>query len=403
MRISRALGAAILILISACAPVSGPAPEKAALPDELSLKPLSFAVLSGWASADARPAFHAFVGSCKRIVARDDADAFGGVAVYGAVREWRPVCIAAANAGALSSGASRQFFETWFQPAQAANRREPIGLFTGYYEPELSGNRKPVGRFKTPLYSRPNDLISVDLGAFRPAMKGERIAGRVDGGKLVPYATRAEIVERGLKGRSKVATYVDDPVGAFFLQIQGSGRVRFKDGKVVRVAYDGQNGHPYTAIGRMLVERGEIALEQLSMQSIRSWLGAHPAKANALMSENASFVFFKELPIADPKLGADGAQGVPLTPEVSLAVDLRFHALGAPMWVEANAPSEDNAPDMPFQRLVVAQDTGGAIRGPVRGDVYWGAGAKAESIAGRMAHKGKLYVLLPKPVAARLN
>jgi membrane-bound lytic murein transglycosylase A len=153
----------------------------------------------------------------------------------------------------------------------------------------------------------------------------------------------------------------------------------------------------------MLVERGEIALEQLSMQSIRSWLGAHPAKANALMSENASFVFFKELPIADPKLGADGAQGVPLTPEVSLAVDLRFHALGAPMWVEANAPSEDNAPDMPFQRLVVAQDTGGAIRGPVRGDVYWGAGAKAESIAGRMAHKGKLYVLLPKPVAARLN
>jgi membrane-bound lytic murein transglycosylase A len=278
-----------------------------------------------------------------------------------------------------------------------------VGLFTGYYEPELSGSRKPKGRFRTPLYSRPSDLVSVDLGTFRPALKGERIAGRVDGAKLVPYATRADIVGHGLKGRSKIVVYVDDPVGAFFLQIQGSGRVRFKDGKVVRVAYDGQNGHPYTAVGRILVDRGEIAREQLSMQSIRAWLDANPAKARELMNENASFVFFKELPIADARLGADGAQGVALTPEASLAVDLRFHGLGAPMWIDANAPSEDAATNTPFQRLVVAQDTGGAIRGPVRGDVYWGAGAKAEAIAGRMAHKGKLYVLLPKPVAARLN
>jgi membrane-bound lytic murein transglycosylase A len=405
MRAQQALGAAILILLSACAPVATPPPaEKAALPDELSLKPVNFAALSGWAAVDARPAFNALVTSCKRLAARKDGDPFGGAPAYGSVGDWRPACAAATGAGPLSADALRQFFEAWFVPAQAANRQEAVGLFTGYYEPELSGSRKARGKFKTPLYARPKDLISVDLGAFRPALKGERIAGRVDGGKLVPYATRADIVGRGLKGRSKALVYIDDPVAAFFLQIQGSGRVRLKDGKVIRAAYDGQNGHPYTAVGRILVDRGEIARENLSMQSIRAWLAANPAKAHDLMNENASFVFFKEQPIADARLGAEGAQGVPLTPEASLAVDLRFHGLGAPMWIEANAPSEDgSAPDAPFRRLVVAQDTGGAIRGPVRGDVYWGAGAKAESIAGRMAHKGKLLVLLPKTVAARLN
>jgi len=404
MRALQALGAAILILTAACVPVGGPAPDKPVPPDALTLKPSSFATFPGWASADARPAFAAFSGSCKKILARADGDAFGGSAIYGSVGDWRSVCAAVSNARANSVADARQFFETWFVPAQAANGRELVGLFTGYYEPELAGSRKPVGRFKTPLYSRPSDLISIDLGAFRPALKGERLAGRVEGNKLVPYAARAEIVAKGMKRRARVVTYVDDPVDAFFLQVQGSGRVRFKDGKVVRVAYDGQNGHPYTAIGRMLVDRGEIAREQLSMQGIRAWLAANPAKAQALMDENASYVFFKELPIADPRLGAEGAQGVPLTPEASLAVDLRFHALGAPMWIDANAPNTDEkAPDMPFQRLVIAQDTGGAIRGPVRGDVYWGAGGDAERVAGRMAHKGRLYVLLPKSVAARLN
>jgi membrane-bound lytic murein transglycosylase A len=305
---------------------------------------------------------------------------------------------------APSADASRRFFEAWFQPAQASNRREPVGLFTGYYEPELNGSRTRTKTFDVPLYTRPSDLISVDLGAFRPTLKGERIAGRLDGGKLVPYATRGEIVTAGLGGRSSAIVYVDDAAAAFFLHVQGSGRVKLPDGKIVRVAYDGQNGHLYTAIGRVLVDRGEIAREQLSMQSIRAWLKAHPAEAESLMNENASFVFFKEMPIADPALGADGAQGVPLTPEASLAVDLRFHGLGAPMWIDANAPADDaKNPDVAFRRLVVAQDTGGAIRGPVRGDVYWGANARAESVAGRMAHKGKLFVLLPKAAAARLN
>ncbi|MBP6011492.1 MAG: murein transglycosylase A [Alphaproteobacteria bacterium] len=404
MHASRAFGAVLLILATACAPFGRPEAEKATVPDELVLKRVDFSALADWPTSDTRAAFGAFVGSCRKLVARGDGDAFGGTAAYGAVSEWRGACDAALQLKPSSANEARQFFETWFQPAQAANRAEPVGLFTGYYEPELNGSRKAKGKFQTPLFTRPSDLVSVDLGAFRPALKGERVAGRVDQGKLVPYATRADIVGAGLRGRSTPIVYVDDATDAFFLQVQGSGRVKLKNGETIRVAYDGQNGHPYTAIGRILIERGEVKREEMSMQRIRRWLNDNPSKAAALMNENPSYVFFKELPIADPSLGADGAQGVALTPEASLAVDLRFHGLGAPMWVDANAPADvATVPDVPFHRLLIAQDTGGAIRGPVRGDVYWGAGARPESVAGRMAHKGTLFVLLPKSVAARLN
>jgi membrane-bound lytic murein transglycosylase A len=396
MRLSRAVTAAFLILTAACAPLSGVVGDKPA--DELMLERTSFAKLDDWAASDPNAALIAFTGSCKRLVKRNDADAFGGISAYGTVGDWRNVC----NAALQTPGNGRQFFEAWFEPVMASNRGEEIGLFTGYYEPELNGSRKADGKFTTPLYTRPGDLVAVDLGSFRPSLKGERIAGRVDEGRLVPYATRGQIVSSGLSGRSNPLVYVDDPIGAFFLQVQGSGRVKFANGEVIRVAYDGQNGHPYTGIGRVLIDRGEVKREDMSMQRIRSWLLANPAKADALMNENASYVFFKEQPIADPSLGAEGAQSVPLTPEASLAVDLRFHGLGAPMWIDATAPAEAGG-NVVFRRLVIAQDTGGAIRGPVRGDVYWGAGARAEEIAGRMAHRGRLVVLLPKAVAARIN
>lgn len=403
MRAAKALGALVLVLSAAACSRIPSFKDLTSRPDELVLTRADYATLDGWAAVDVRPAFAAFTTSCKKIVARKDGDKFGGAEAYGTVKDWRAACEAALKAKPADEAAARKFFETWFDPAVAANRKEEVGLFTGYYEPELNGSRKATGKFKTPLYTRPSDLISVDLGAFRPALKGERIAGRVNGGKLVPYSTRGDIVAKGLKGQSEIIAYVDDATAAFFLQVQGSGRLRFSDGKVVRVAYDGQNGHPYTAIGRVLVDRGEIKRENLSMQAIRDWLEKNPKQANAVMNTNPSYVFFKELPLADATLGADGAQGVPLTPEASLAVDLRFHGLGAPMWIEANAPADAvKDADVAFRRLVVAQDTGGAIRGPVRGDVYWGASARAESIAGRMAHKGKLFVLLPKAAAARL-
>ncbi len=389
-------------MLAACAPTGAPVLPQAPA-DKLVLQPSSFAALDGWQISDPRRALAAFAASCARMMHRADADALGGSADYGTVADWKPACTATLNSADMSAEGARGFFGQWFVPVLATNHGDAVALFTGYYEPELNGSRKKQGRFQTPLLARPADLVMVDLGTFRDALKGERIAGRVDGGKLVPYAKRGDIVAGALAQRAQPIVYVDDPVDAFFLQVQGSGRVRLNDGRLLRVGYDGQNGYPYTAIGRVLVDRGAIAKDQLSMQSIRAWLVAHPADARALMNENASYVFFKELEIPDPNDGAPGSAGVPLTAEASLAVDTRFNALGAPMWIEAHAAALDaTQPDADFRRLVIAQDTGGAIRGPVRGDIYWGAGKAAESIAGRMAHKGRLFIFLPKPVAAKL-
>jgi len=247
----------------------------------------------------------------------------------------------------------------------------------------------------------PADLVNVDLGQFRENLKGQRIVGRVLDGRLIPYPARAEIEGGAL---AAPILFVDDPIDAYFLQVQGSGRVVLNDGTVVRAVYAGQNGRPYISIGRILVQRGELTLETVSMQSIRAWLLAHPAQIQPLMNENPSFVFFAEQPIGDPSLGAAGAQGVPLIAEASLAVDLTVHALGVPVWLETTAPDPDpTKPDRIFERLLVMQDTGGAIRGPVRGDIYWGYSADAGAIAGRMHSQGRMTVLLPKSVAARLG
>jgi membrane-bound lytic murein transglycosylase A len=246
-------------------------------------------------------------------------------------------------------------------------------------------------------------LVLVDLGDFRDDLKGERVAGRVEDGRLKPYATRSEIVTRGLSHVAAPVVYVDNPWEAFSLQIQGSGRVRLPGGEMIRVNYDGQNGHPYTAIGRELIRRGAIRREDLSMQTIRKWLEANPKQADGVMNLNASYVFFKEESAGDPAQGAPGAMSVPLHPERSLAIDLRYHALGAPMWVDATRPADkDGETPETFRHLLIAHDTGGAIRGPVRGDVYWGAGARPEELAGRMANRGRLVVLLPRELAAKV-
>jgi membrane-bound lytic murein transglycosylase A len=249
----------------------------------------------------------------------------------------------------------------------------------------------------------PDDLVQVDLGDFRDALRGDRIAGRVVDHRLVPYDTRAQIDAKGLD-YAHVLFYSDDPVAVFFLHIQGSGRVTLDDGRTLRVAYAGQNGWPYTPIGRALIEENALPREHMSMQAIRTWMTAHPADARRVMEIDKSFVFFKTSPVGDPSLGAEGAEGVPLTAGASLAVDNTLHALGVPVFLSATAPDPDSSqPELTFNRLLVAQDMGGAIRGPVRGDVFWGFGPQAESIAGRMKSTGKLYVLLPKPVAARVN
>jgi membrane-bound lytic murein transglycosylase A len=271
------------------------------------------------------------------------------------------------------------------------------GLFTGYYEPQLHGSRTKHDRYQTPVYGLPDDLVSVDLGQFRDTLKGERIAGRVAGHTLVPYATRAQIDAKGPQS-SQVLFYGDDPVAVFFLHIQGSGRVVFDDGSAARVGYAGQNGHPYTAIGKTLIAMGALNRENVSMQSIAAWLHTHPSQARAVMEGDASYIFFKETPLGDPALGSPGTESVPLTPEASVAVDNKIHPFGIPLFIATTTPD-----GKPLHGLFVAQDTGGAIKGPVRADIFFGFGHRAESLAGEMKQKGTMFALLPKSVAAHMK
>jgi membrane-bound lytic murein transglycosylase A len=279
----------------------------------------------------------------------------------------------------------------------ASDHGEREGLFTGYYEPLLMGSRQPDKRFHIPLHRRPDDLIQVDLGRFDSDLEGRRITGRVIDQRLLPYPTRAEIDAGALDGKSLEMLWVDDDVAKFFLQIQGSGQVQLPDGSRIRVGYADQNGQPYRAIGRDLLDMGALAKGTVSLQSIRAWLEQHPDQAQTVMEKNRSYVFFRELPDVPGAEGPPGAQGVPLTPGRSLAVDRRFLPLGVPIWLETSAPSP-NGPK-PLDRLVVAQDTGGAIRGPIRGDLFWGTGSDAEYGAVHMQSRGRYYLLVPRALA----
>lgn len=306
------------------------------------------------------------------------------------------MCVDARSIDAGDPVAVRTFFETRFLPWQLFNPNgTDTGLITGYYEPLLRGMRKRGGKFQTPLYRAPEDLLTVDLASVYPELKGMRLRGRLVGKKIVPYGTRAELVQSSaLHGREIV--WVDNPVDAFFLQVQGSGRVYLEDSKeTIRLAYADQNGYPYKSIGRYLVDRGELTLDQASAQGIKSWAAAHPARLAELLDANPSYVFFREEKVLDPRVGPKGALGVPLTPMRSMAVDPKYVPLGAPVFLVAG-PSAGEAP---LGRLVMAQDTGGAIANPVRADFFWGFGAEAGERAGRMKRQGMMWVLLPRDAA----
>jgi membrane-bound lytic murein transglycosylase A len=393
-------------------PEPGPEPPGIEAPPEpppapeLALVAAAFDDLPGWAEDDLAEALPALLASCGVLARRALGDPVGPDGLAGSAGDWREPCAAVTRLGAGGAGAGaaalRALLEERFRPWSATDRGDPEGLFTGYYEPSLRGSRRRYGRYQTPLHTRPGELVEVDLGEFRDDLAGRRIAGRVEAGRLRPFADRSAIERGALSGRGLELVWVDDPVDAFFLQIQGSGRIELEDGSVVRLGYAAQNGHPYVAIGRELVDRGDLALEEVSMQSIRAWLEAHPGEAREVMAVNASYVFFRVLEGPGPL----GSLGVPLTPGRSLAVDAGFLPLGAPLWLDARAPhapagAAEPAGDRPLRRLVVAQDTGGAIRGPVRGDVFWGPGERAEVLAGYMKHPGRLWLLLPRGVDPR--
>jgi membrane-bound lytic murein transglycosylase A len=364
-------------------PASGP----------LKLTQVAFSALLDWESSDPRVALAAFRRSCAMIDAQKPNEAVGPYA--GMAGDWHASCHAA-PANPANAKDARDWFEHWFAPLAVSAGDKKDGLFTGYYEPQLHGSRTRHGRYQTPIHGLPDDLVTVDLGAFRDTLKGERIAGRVAGHTLVPYATRAQIDRQGLTS-SRILFYGDDPVAVFFLHIQGSGRVVFDDGSISRVAYAGQNGQPYTAIGKTLIAQGALKRENVSLQTIRAWLHVHPDKARAVLESDASYIFFKETPLGDPALGSPGTANVPLTPDASIAVDAKVHPLNAPFYIATTTPD-----GKPLHGLFVAQDTGGAIKSPVRADIFFGFGIQAESLAGTMKQTGQMYVLLPKPVAARL-
>lgn len=355
------------------------------------LTPITYDQLTDWHLDDQSGALAALRQTCTRFERFKEDRTVGSNSLAGTIADWRPICAAAANAGDTGELA-RRFFERWFDPFLAADNDNAEGLFTGYYEAELHGSRNREGAYQTPIYAPPKDMVTANLGEFREEWKGKTLVGRLDNGRLLPFPARSEIESGALGGQDLEILWVDNPIDAFFLHIQGSGRVSMNDGQTVRLGYAGQNGHPYVAIGRELIERKAIPREKMSMQAIRAWLEENPDAAPDLMASNPSFVFFREL----KKPGPIGAQGVPLTPGRSLAVDLKFIPLGVPVWLDTTDPL---TPETPLRRLVVAQDTGGAIKGPVRGDLFWGFGDEAATKAGPMKQKGGYYLLLPKAVS----
>ncbi len=387
-------------------PASEPAGEPADVgveeppPDQRVLVVASYADLPGWGEDDLGEAMAAWLRSCTRFRFLGPSAKLAPVEVGGTVADWLPVCERVTALRGASASALRAFFEAEMVPLAVLNGDREIGLFTGYYEPLLTGSRKRSARYAVPLYALPNDLVSVDLGQFRPDLAGRRIAGRLAGSTLEPYSDRAQIEAGALASRALELLWVDDPIAAFFLQIQGSGQIELVEGGRMRVGYAGQNGHPYFAIGRELVRREAMTVEEVSLQSIRAWLEANPDQAAEVMATNASYVFFREVQGEGPL----GSQGVALTPGRSLAVDRKFLPLGVPLWLEATAPAADGvtAPRS-VRRLMVAQDTGGAISGPVRGDVFWGAGKEAEEVAGRMRNEGRYWLLVPGSLLERVT
>jgi membrane-bound lytic murein transglycosylase A len=309
------------------------------------------------------------------------------------------------------TSAARAFYELHFEPLKLSARMRPVaksppgasekiegeGRFTGYFEPHYPARASRTEEFSAPLYARPDDLVMVDLGRFRAELAGQRIAGRVEDGALNPYPSHAEINAGALAGKARILAFMR-PVDLLFLQIQGSGRLTTPDGGI-RVGYDGANGRPYTAIGRTLIEMGALTRETVSMQTIMDWLEkAPPPDAQRVRESNESFVFFRVLDdLADDALGPLGSQGAQLTAGRSLAVDPRYAPLGAPVWVSIDG--EDG--QAPLRRLFIAQDAGGAIKGPVRGDIFFGSGPEAGEAAGGFNEIGEMIVFVPKTVAAR--
>lgn len=380
---------AILVLLASCATTDCPPCKEAEKPPAAAqiIKPLkqaNWSDLPGWADDKTlTEAFPAQLQSCNAL---------------GKKTGWQDACNAAralTDTQRKDPTAVRAYYQKYYQPYQLVqNDGAGNGLFTGYYEPLLQGAKQPTDKARYPIYGVPANLLTIELGDLFPELKGKRVRGRLtDDNKVIPYWTREQIEANPGRMNARTLTWVDDPIELFFLQIQGSGRVQMPDGSRIRVGYADQNGQPYQSIGSVLIKQGALTKDTASMQGIQNWARNNPAKVQALLNANPSYVFFRILPTDpnNPDAGPPGALGVPLTPGRSIAIDPRATPLGAPVWLDTSYPNTSK----PMQRLVLAQDTGGAIKGAVRADFFWGFGAEAGKEAGRMKQPGQMWTLLP--------
>lgn len=340
------------------------------------IEPLSFSTLAGWTDDDHAVAFDTFLKSCRAIVngtrAMRSARPF-----YGALFK---VCERAVAAGQLDRDHARAFFENNFKPVRVTPAGQTAGFFTGYYETEVDGSRFPSDEYTIPIYAAPAETV------------------RRHQSKVFADLDRTRIEDGALAGKELEICYIKNPVDAFFAQIQGSTRVKLDNGKLLRLNYIASNGMPYTPVGKFLIDRGIVSKEEMSMDKIREFMEANPDEGKDLRRKNRSFVFFQETPLGmhDECIGA---QGVPLTPGRSLAVDKRIHIYGTPIWIDAELPIESEKPETKFRHLLFAQDTGSAIVGPARADIYFGHGEEISHIAGRIKQNGQFVMLAPKSVA----
>lgn len=358
---------------------------------KLKLLPAVFSELKGFNSVNATKSLIAFQLSCRPFLKQDPETQVGSKFIPLRAKDWQPICKAAELVNTNSHKAVRKFFKTWFTPVEFYQGHPVKGLFTGYYMPLLKGNAQKTDYYSVPIYARPSNLITANLHEFSKKLTSH-IAGRVNTHKFIPYYTRAEIDKGAIAKTSKVLAWVHHKLDRLTLEIEGSGVIGLKNGGFRVLGYAGENGAPYKSVPSIFIEQGIFNKNTASMKNIRAYFSANPEQVDKFMQQNESFVFFRKL----PNNKVVGSQGIPLTPGYSLAVDRKYIPMGVPIWLETEASD----PKAKFKRLMIAQDTGGAIRGPVRGDVYWGFGKKATFMANYMKSSGHYWLLLPKVALA---
>ncbi len=354
-------------------------PLKKVIAKNVTLKKISFTLLPGWSGASVKKSLLAFQMSCKTFLKQDPSHSVGSKHINLKAKDWHPACRAALSVDSNFEARARTFFEKWFYPIEFTKKQPVQGLFTGYYMPQLKGNLTRTAQYHTPIYGMPNDL----------AFRNER---------TLAHYTRAEIDKGALKEKAPVIAWINSPIERLFLEIEGSGVIKLAGGKSLYLGYAGENGAPYTSIGSVLIKKGIMTKDKASKGAIKRYLESQPQKANTILHKNRSFVFFQNL----KKPMALGAKDVALTPGYSLAIDKEWIPLGAPLWLTTKIPDKKNDNERKFQRLMIAQDTGGAINGLMRGDIYWGSGEKATYLGEHMKNKGRYWLLLPKKAFQRI-